>query len=112
MKKKIIALMLTGLFLVGCSAKHETPKQTVKNEEKNTKSNPALDEIDPIQKGDIKDEKDSTTEVVKSVNNSIKGFLKDVQTSQSPIGKSKNCKRNNDAKDATSYLLNKDKTDN
>ena len=59
MKKKILILLLACTFFVGCSSEKETPKQTVKNEEKNTKSNPALDEIDPIQKGDIKDEKDS-----------------------------------------------------
>ena len=46
------------------------------------------------------------------VNNSIKGFLKDVRTCQSPIGKSKHSKCNDDAKDTTSYLLNQNKTDN
>ena len=35
-----------------------------------------------------------------------------MRTSQSPIGKSKNSKRNDDAKDTTSYLLNQNKTDN
>ena len=77
MKKKIIALMLTGLFLVGCSGKQETPKQTVKNEKKNTKSNPALDEIDQIQKGDIKDEKDSVAK-------SKKEMYKDLEDTFSP----------------------------
>jgi len=62
MKKKIIALMLTGLFLVSCSTNQEKPKQEFKSEEKNTKSNLALDEIDPIQSGDIKSEKESVTE--------------------------------------------------
>ena len=76
MKKKILVL-LTVIFLVSCSTNQEKPKQTVKNEEKNTKSNPALDEIDPIQKGDIKDEKDSVAK-------SKKEMYKDWEDTYSP----------------------------
>lgn len=76
MKKKILVL-LTVIFLVSCSTNQEKPKQTVKNEEKNTKSNPALDEIDPIQKGDIKDEKDSVAK-------SKKEMYKDLEDTYSP----------------------------
>ena len=35
-----------------------------------------------------------------------------MRTSQSPIGKSKNSKCNDDAKDTTCYLLNQNKTNN
>lgn len=77
MKKKILILLLACTFFVGCSSEKETPKQTVKNEEKNTKSNPALDEIDPIQTGDIKDEKDSVAK-------SKKEMYKDLEDTYSP----------------------------
>lgn len=60
MKKKFLVLLAITL-LVGCSSKQEQKEQT-KTEEKNTKSNLALDEIDPIQSGDIKSEKESVTE--------------------------------------------------
>lgn len=76
MKKKIL-ILLACTFFVGCSSEKETPKQTVKNEEKNTKSNPALDKIDPIQKGDIKDEKDSVAK-------SKKEMYKDLEDTYSP----------------------------
>lgn len=77
MKKKILILLLACTFFVGCSSEKETPKQTVKNEEKNTKSNPALDKIDLIQKGDIKDEKDSVAK-------SKKEMYKDLEDTYSP----------------------------
>lgn len=77
MKKKILILLLACTFFVSCSSEKETPKQTVKNEEKNTKSNPALDKIDPIQKGDIKDEKDSVAK-------SKKEMYKDLEDTYSP----------------------------
>lgn len=60
MKKKILVL-LTVIFLVSCSTNQEKPKQEFKSEEKNTKTNPALDEIDPIQSGDIKSEKEAVS---------------------------------------------------
>lgn len=77
MKKKILALLLTSTFLVACSSEQEKPKQAFKNEDKNTKSNPALDEIDPIQKGDIKDEKDSVAK-------SKKEMYKELEDTYSP----------------------------
>lgn len=76
MKKKIL-ILLACTFFVGCSSEKETLCRTVKNEEKNTKSNPALDKIDPIQKGDIKDEKDSVAK-------SKKEMYKDLEDTYSP----------------------------
>ena len=61
MKKKILVI-LTITLLVGCSSKQEKPKQAVKTEEKNIKSNPTLDEIDPVQNGDLNSEKESIAE--------------------------------------------------
>ena len=61
MKKKILVL-LTVIFLVSCVSKPAEKKEQIKTDEKNTKSNTALDEIDPIQSGDIKSEKESVTE--------------------------------------------------
>lgn len=84
MKKKIL-ILLACTFFVGCSSEKETPKQTVKNEEKNTKSNPALDKIDPIQKGDIKDEKDS---VAKSKKEMYK-YLEDTYSPDADYNKGK-----------------------
>ena len=76
MKKKFLVLLAITL-LVGCSSEKEEPKQKIKNEEKSTKSNPALDKIDPIQKGDIKDEKDSVAK-------SKKEMYKDLDDAYSP----------------------------
>ncbi len=61
MKKKILVLLFSSTLLVGCVSKPAEKKEQTKTEEKNTKSNLALDEIDPIQSGDIKSEKDSVT---------------------------------------------------
>ena len=61
MKKKILVL-LTVIFLVSCVSKPAEKKEQIKTEEKNTKSNTALDEIDPIQNGDLKSEKDAVAE--------------------------------------------------
>ena len=62
MNKKILVLLLFSTLLVGCSSKQEKSKQAIKNEEKNAKSNPALDEIDPIQNGNLKSEKEAVAE--------------------------------------------------
>lgn len=77
MKKKILVLLFYSTLLVGCVSKPAEKKEQTKTEEKNTKSNPALDEIDPIQKGDIKDEKDSVAK-------SKKEMYKDLEDTYSP----------------------------
>lgn len=77
MKKKILVLLFSSTLLVGCVSKPAEKKEQTKTEDKNTKSNPALDEIDPIQKGDIKDEKDSVAK-------SKKEMYKDLEDTYSP----------------------------
>ena len=77
MNKKILVSLLFSTLLVSCVSKPAEKKEQIKTEEKNTKSNPALDEIDPIQKGDIKDEKDSVAK-------SKKEMYKDLDDTYSP----------------------------
>lgn len=55
MKKKILALMLTGLFLVGCSAKQEEKKEETKTaestrKEESNKQTPKVEEKEGMKK--------------------------------------------------------------